>query len=185
MTKKLIILVGPKGSGKSHIGRELEKQFGIKYVRVESVWQDLKNTRNDFLSPDYIREGRQRTLDLIQSSFHDCAVCIEASGVSEDWDEYVSALKKLAEIVFIKIECSLDECRSRALGRDQSLQVQIPDDLFEEINVKASKVSLKWDIIVKNDPFISSNDLYGIMGPVLIKHGLLKAEPKFPDPKFK
>lgn len=171
MTNKLLILVGPKGSGKSHIGRELEKLFQIKYVRIESVWQELKVVRTDFLSPEYIREGRKLTLDLIRDSLKSGHVCIEASGVGDDWDQYVSDLKKITDVLFIKIICSLKECRRRASVRDQSLQVPISDELFEDINRKAQSVELNWSAVINNGPFIAVDELNSIMQPVLIKNG--------------
>ncbi len=167
MPNKLLVLVGPKGSGKSHIGRELEALFQIKYVRIEAIWQELKERRADFLSQDYICEGRQLTLDLIQSHLKDKHVCIEASGVADDWDEYVANLKSMADVVFIKVTCSLDECKKRALGRDQSLQVQISDDLFDDINAQATRVQLDWAAVIKNEPFISRDELSSLMRPVL------------------
>ena len=173
MNSKLLILVGPKGSGKSHIGRELEAFFQIKYVRIEAVWQELKDQRTDFLSPDYIREGRQLTLDLVRSHLKNGHVCIEATGVADDWDEYVENLKSIADVVFIKVTCSLDECKKRALGRDQSLQVQISDTLFDDINTKAAGVQLDWAAVINNEPFISRDELNSLMRPVLENDGFV------------
>lgn len=173
MPNKLLVLVGPKGSGKSHIGRELEELFQIKYVRIEAIWQELKERRADFLSQDYIREGRQLTLDLIQSHLKDKHVCMEATGVADDWDEYVANLKSMADIFFIKVTCSLDECKKRALGRDQSLQVQISDTLFDDINTKAAGVQLDWAAVINNEPFISRDELSSVMQPVLVRNGFL------------
>lgn len=177
MNYKLLVLVGPKGSGKSHIGRELEALFQIKYVRIEAVWQELKKRRADFLSPDYIREGRHLTLDLIRSHLKDRHVCIEASGVADDWDEYVTNLKSMADVIFIKVICSLDECKKRALGRDQSLQVQISDDLFDQINEKAAHIELDWAGIINNEPFISPDELRAVIGPILMTYtGIIISE---------
>ena len=33
--KEILLLIGQKGSGKSFIGTIIEKNFGIKFVRVE------------------------------------------------------------------------------------------------------------------------------------------------------
>jgi shikimate kinase len=173
MPNKLLILVGPKGSGKSHIGCELESLFQIKYVRIESVWQELKERRSDFLSPDYIREGRQLTLDLVRSHLKDRHVCIEASGIADDWDEYISNLRSIADVVFVKVICSLAECKKRAMGRDQSLQVQISDDLFDQINEKAAHIELNWAATISNEPFINQDRLNSLMHSVLQKNGFL------------
>jgi shikimate kinase len=34
----LVLLVGPKGSSKSHIGRILEQHFGVSFFHVEPLW---------------------------------------------------------------------------------------------------------------------------------------------------
>lgn len=33
-----VLLVGPKGSGKSHIGRVLERRLGVHFFHVEPLW---------------------------------------------------------------------------------------------------------------------------------------------------
>lgn len=113
------------------------------------------------------------TLGLIQSYLKDRHVCIEATGVADDWDEYVENLKSIADVVFIKVICSLDECKKRALGRDQSLQVQISDTLFDNINTKAEEVQLDWAAVINNEPFICRDELSSAMQPVLVRNGFL------------
>lgn len=34
----LVLIVGPKGSGKSHIGRLLHGSFGVHYIDLEPYW---------------------------------------------------------------------------------------------------------------------------------------------------
>ncbi|MFN3350806.1 AAA family ATPase [Pseudorhodoplanes sp.] len=41
--KRIVLLVGPKGSGKSYIGTELARQFLVRFVRIEAVWQDIQH----------------------------------------------------------------------------------------------------------------------------------------------
>jgi shikimate kinase len=41
MNKTVVMLIGPKGSGKTHIGTVLEKRKGIKFLRVEPIWLRL------------------------------------------------------------------------------------------------------------------------------------------------
>jgi shikimate kinase len=35
-----VMLVGPEGSGKSHVGRVLEKHLGVRFFHVEPLWLD-------------------------------------------------------------------------------------------------------------------------------------------------
>ena len=41
MQKTLYILIGPKGSGKTHIGSRIEELTSIKFLRVEPLWLQL------------------------------------------------------------------------------------------------------------------------------------------------
>ena len=38
MPKTVILLIGPKGAGKSHIGSVLGRETGIRFLRVEPIW---------------------------------------------------------------------------------------------------------------------------------------------------
>src|SRR5450755_1893861 len=39
----LLVLVGPKGSGKTHVGAVLEARLGVRFVRVEPIFLALRN----------------------------------------------------------------------------------------------------------------------------------------------
>ena len=38
MMKTLYMLIGPKGAGKSYIGRLVSQRTDIRFLRVESIW---------------------------------------------------------------------------------------------------------------------------------------------------
>lgn len=44
MRKNIILLIGQKGSGKSFIGNIFEKEFGIKFIRVEDWAKHIKKS---------------------------------------------------------------------------------------------------------------------------------------------
>ncbi len=162
----ILVLVGPKGCGKSHLGRMLEAEFDIHYLRLEEIWQELKTCRLDFLSQDYIREGRALTIEAIRAALQNGSVCIEASGVANDWAEYVAELRLLATVIFVRVTSSLEACRIRARDRDQSLQVVIDQDLFESINRQSLDVQMDWVATLNNEPFLSQAELITQMTPI-------------------
>lgn len=176
MQNKILLLVGPKGSGKSYIGRVIAATTGISYLRIEAIWQELKLRRTDFLSPDYIREGRALTLQALRTALQQGTVCIEATGVADDWNDYLDGLQRLAPLVFVRVAAPLEACRARASMRDQSMQVPIEPELFESINRQAADVQLDWATTLMNEPFLSENDLLTQLLPVLRQHGCLPHE---------
>ena len=38
MNKTIYMLIGPKGSGKTHVGTLINNNTNIKFLRVESIW---------------------------------------------------------------------------------------------------------------------------------------------------
>lgn len=170
---KLLVLVGPKGSGKSHLGRMLDAEFGIQYIHIEAIWQELKARRSDFLSPDYVREGRSLTFETLRTALQKRAVCMEASGVADDWAEYVAALHQLAPVIFVRVTAPLGACRIRARDRNQSLQVPIDQDLFEAINRQSIALQMDWAATLINEPFLSKDEFVKQMLPVLVLHDCL------------
>ena len=47
---KVYVLVGPKGSGKSYVGRLLEREFGIEFLSIEEIFVKLQ--RKGVSTPD-------------------------------------------------------------------------------------------------------------------------------------
>jgi dephospho-CoA kinase len=65
--KSLILLVGPKGSGKSYIGNVLMK-MGIRFVLVEPIFKKIRGNRN-WNDPIYLKEGIIRSFGEFKSRF--------------------------------------------------------------------------------------------------------------------
>lgn len=56
LNKTVFILIGPKGSGKSHVGTVLKKYFGIPFLNVDQL--GLENIpKSKSLGEDLIIEG--------------------------------------------------------------------------------------------------------------------------------
>ena len=72
--KVLYMLIGPKGSGKTHIGTLVNRYTDIVFLRVEPVWLDLKTGE----------DGWKKVEAVIDSMFqtHN-KVMIESLGIGE------------------------------------------------------------------------------------------------------
>ena len=93
--KQIILLVGPKGSGKTHIGGLLQARLNIRFVRIEDIWLALQKERDDFLSPAYLAEGFARTLAHIEDELnaHD-TICLETTAANETIRDYIARLRE-------------------------------------------------------------------------------------------
>ncbi len=149
MNKQIIILIGLKGSGKTYIGSLLQKKLGIHFFRVEDIWLSLKSER---LSNEYIIEGFNLVKQKIDSLLlRKNRIIIESTGVTEYFPKFLDSLSTQYEVKLVKIVTSPEVCLHRVKSRDLSIHVPVSDDIVSEINQIASKVDLKYDLIIDNE----------------------------------
>jgi shikimate kinase len=158
--KTIILLVGPKGAGKSHIGRELAALFKAFFLRIEQVWQEMSPDRMDFDSPAFMEEGLRRSLKAVagQLSGND-AVILESSGAFDQFPSYLASLREMGTVCLVNVRAPCDQCLARIRARDQSLHVPVPEDVIENLNRRSESVRMDWDVMIVNHPFITRETL--------------------------
>lgn len=174
MQKKLFLLIGPKGAGKTYISSLIEKSFGVKFFRVEDVWLKLKNEKNFASEKEYFdkldefcKEGNIIVKDKIDEllKIHDSLV-IESLGIAPHFDSFLSDLKKVANVVPIKIFANPELCIERVKTRDQSIHIAVSDDKVKEVNEKAFQVKMDFAFEI-NNVNLSEKDLISMLKPVI------------------
>lgn len=158
--KQIILLVGPKGSGKTHIGTVLQNRLGITFVRIEDIWLQLQEERDDFLSPAYVAEGFKRTLAHIESVLaRENTICLETTAANDAIRDFITRLEGLAVVKKIRIRASPETCLQRVKTRDRSVHVDVSDDMVDAINAAAQTVEMDWAQELDNDPFMGEGDI--------------------------
>ena len=142
MGKTLYFLIGPKGSGKTHIGIYVHENTDIHFLRVEPIWVTLKENEN----------GWQKVIEAINQCFlkHE-KVMIENLGAGEEFNHFLSKLKEKYLTKIIKVKTDLDLCYKRVKQRNNQHHIPVSDDKVKEYNEIASKVTLSWDLVVDNN----------------------------------
>ena len=140
--KILFILIGPKGSGKTHIGSRVNKNTDITFLRVEPLWLTLAAGE----------DGWARVEQEIDKLFqqHD-KVMIESLGAGDGFKRLHSSLSHKYEVKLIKVSTDLEECLRRVKHRDNSEHIAVPDEKVEEYNKIAASVSHNWAAIIDNN----------------------------------
>lgn len=150
MKKTVYILVGPKGSGKSHIGKRLEATLGIQFLQVEPL---LLAHIKRFGQP---AEGLPRHgFDIEEQALHDIlktqhAVIFESTGSSEYFPSVITNLRATYLVKLIRIHCPLDICFARVQNRDIEGHFQVSDEMVHAINARANIVCFDWDLEIHN-----------------------------------
>lgn len=160
LDKTIILLVGPKGAGKTHIGMDLARMFGADFLRVEKIWQDMSPDKMEFDSPAFMAEGIRRTLIAVSERLRgNDTVILESSGAFDQFPDYLAALRGMGRVCLVSVRAPIDQCLARIKTRDQSLHVPVPEDEIIKLNRRSESANMDWDLIITNHPFISSDKL--------------------------
>jgi hypothetical protein len=143
MNKTVVMLIGPKGSGKTHIGSVLERHTGVKFLRVEPLWLGLNEGQDGWA--------------VVEGAIDDCLsrsdiVILESLGGSQGFERLRSGLDKKYIVRYVRIVTPLEICLERVRNRDSRNHIPVSDANVEAYNRLAAKVSLPWDFELSNEP---------------------------------
>lgn len=150
MALTLYMLIGPKGSGKTHIGTIVERNTDIFFLRVENIWLKLKYNEN----------GWKKVEQKIDMTFrNNNKIMIENLGAGEGFHQFYASLNKKYIIKLIRVFADLDICLTRVRRRDNANHIPVSDNMVIEYNKIASQVSLDWDIEIDNNRPASDSEI--------------------------
>ena len=142
--KKLFMLIGPKGSGKTHIGTLVNRHTDIVFLRVEPIWLSLNPGEDGW-------QKIEATLDVMFQE-HD-KVMIESLGIGEGFGKFRALLAEKYSVKMIRVYADLETCFTRVKTRNKAEHIPVSDDKVAEFNRIASVVSHHWNLeINNNDP---------------------------------
>jgi predicted kinase len=148
--KKVIALVGPKGAGKSTIGRFLAAESGIRFLDVEPLFLEVR-ARLGASHPDCEHRGFEMVLaGLTDALTRSNTVCFDSTGASTHFHWLLSELGKLALVVPVRVLVDLAQCVERIHGRDAAVHIPVVAEHIERINAVATQVELPWAAEIDN-----------------------------------
>lgn len=96
--KTVIILVGPKGSGKTTIGKSVSESLALRFLDVEKVLMEYI-VQNSCESSDLPKHGFDIEKDeIVRCMKKNDVVVVEATGSSEYFEEYYSTVAGLFRV---------------------------------------------------------------------------------------
>lgn len=165
----LILLVGPKGSGKSYIGRLLESALGVYFLHVERLWMTYHAECEAAGKPVDIREGLQRVRpDLRRAlSVHE-HTAVETTGASAEILEDLLALGSEFGLLTILVQARLRDCLARIAARDQRRQIPVDVEMIEHIHEISTNLEMSFDIVLKNTELTDEKILEIVSSSILV-----------------
>jgi len=149
--KKIYILLGPKGSGKSFIGSLLEQERKIKFLRVEDIALQMRKGRK-YDHPDYLIEVFKAIETHVRYNLESTDELIfESTGLTDQFDAMLIRLQQDFKVILIEVRANLSLCLERIKMRNQSIHIAVSDEHIHTINsaVLAKKFPLQG--ILDND----------------------------------
>jgi len=117
MRGTIFILIGPKGSGKTYIGSLLQRQLGIPFFRVETVWLRVKEER---YSDRYVKKGFSLVEREIDRKCKETDQLItESTAAHDEFYNFLARLKNKYQVKLICITAPPNLCLERIKARDR------------------------------------------------------------------
>lgn len=142
MKKILYLLIGPKGAGKSHIGRLVSRHTEIHFLSVEPIWLSLQPGEDGW-------EKVEHTIDALFQEYD--KVMIESLGAGEGFRGLFTALSQKYQIRLIRVIADLDTCLARVKSRSRAEHIPVSDEKVMEYNQIAAGVVFDWDLEIDNN----------------------------------
>lgn len=148
--KTVIVLVGPKGAGKSTIGQFLATELGIHFLRVEPLFIALRDQIGASHS-DFEERGFEAVFGcVVHALAHHSVVCFESTGASQAFPGLLARLRATARVIAVKVHASSGQCLDRIKTRDLSIHIPVSDDRAQQVNIAAELVTLQWAAEIDN-----------------------------------
>lgn len=148
--KKIYLLLGQKGSGKSYIASIMESQFGIKFIQTEDIAKNLIDNRK-YDDESYLKEVFEAIEKEIRNAINtNSEIVVESTGLSSYFDQMLSSISNDYKVIKIKIEADSDLCLVRIKNR-VSNDIILEENEIREINEAFDKKIFRTDFSILNN----------------------------------
>jgi cytidylate kinase len=169
--RTVLLLVGPKGSGKTFIGSLISSHLGVHFLRAEPIFlANLQSSRLRGAARD--AEGYDKVLaELERRLVQAPRVALESTGASEAFQPFLLALRARHRVLAISIRAPAGTCLHRVRTRDRRDHIAVSDDDVLEINGRAARVQLDWDLEIDNSGPAPADDILDAFRRLLAARG--------------
>ena len=150
-SKRIFLLLGPKGAGKSFIGTLLQEHFGIRFLCVEDWAKSLQRSRS-VDSESYVKEVFETIEQGVRESLRsNNQIVFESTGLTEHFDLMFDRLSTDFALTTIRVKADSDRCLNRVKTRDQEIHVAASDEQVRQINQAVNEMNKPTDFEIEND----------------------------------
>ena len=165
---RIVVLVGPKGSGKTTLGRFFASEPGVHFLEVEAIAKRVLEEMGRIIDEEYARhafDAIARETERISGQYR--ALVIETTGASEQTPRFLDALRLHHSLYLVRVRASVQTCARRIRERDPSRQVDVSAELIREMHERTEALNLDWDLELQNDPPLTRDRVVEALGGLL------------------
>jgi predicted kinase len=134
----IYVLIGPKGSGKSYIGRLLQREFGIKFLSIEELFIKLQG--QGVSTPEVQEKGYKAVEEKVSATLaRGTAASFEITVLTPSSRDLLNRLEQQARVEIIRVYAPLELCLERIKTRDTASHIEISQEKIREINQLSAK----------------------------------------------
>lgn len=156
---RALVLVGPKGSGKTTLGRWLEELTGGHFLEVEAIARRVLAERGGEIDAGYSAACFRAIDGAIDGLTEVDPLILETTGAAPETEGFVARLRERRDVRLIRVRASAETCAERIAKRDSSRQVAVPEQLVREMHARTEALDWPWDALLDNDPPLERNEL--------------------------
>lgn len=162
-----ILLIGPKGSGKSHIGRVLERHLGVRFFHVEPLWMAYLSECREAGRLQVITEGIALVHPEIRRALAEHGrMSVETTGASQEILDGLMSLHPREKMIVARITASVDLCLQRAETRDTTHQIPMDAETIRNVNAMSEAAWVDADLELANED-LSDEEIVAAFRPHL------------------
>jgi dephospho-CoA kinase len=166
-----VLLVGPKGSGKSHIGRILERRLGVHFFHVEPLWMayyaECRSKGQAPSIPEGIRVVHPKIRETLSVSRH---VCVETTGASPEILGDLMSLAPARDTLVVRVSAPLELCLERVASRDQTHQIPMDSENITKVYQLSTSAAVNAALMLENST-LSEEEVVRLVGGALSGRG--------------
>ena len=142
--KQVIVLVGPKGAGKSTIGRFVATEFAVHFVDAERVFLSVREDRGAGDASLEARGFGALRRHLRAALARHPVLCFETTGTSEHVAPLFAFLERVARLSLVRVTVAPAEGERRLNARPAVGHVPCAAATARAINAAAAQLDFPW-----------------------------------------